>query len=307
VRERDGTRWPALLLGGVLLLAGCAGPNGAAPVPAGNQTASLLRLGDRMRASGDMAGALGFYSAAAQRDPRSAPALEKLGEGFLAVGEPARAEQAFRAALAVRESGTARHGLAVALIGQQRAAEALPMLERLARGSSDPRLLRDWGVALDLAGQPRAAQEAYRRGLAAAPADATLHGNLALSLALDGQAEAAMASLRAALAAPVPDARLGANAVLVLALCGNEAEARAQGMARLGAEATEGLLARAATARGMPDAASRAAAIGLVMGEPRPAAEAGAPEAGAAAPEAGRRAERPAAGPAGGSPPLPAA
>jgi tetratricopeptide (TPR) repeat protein len=225
----------------------------------------LTRLGDDMRRNGDAAGAIGLYRAASQADPRDPVTLERMGDAFTDVNDPARAEQAFRGELAIDpHNATAERGLALALLAQNKAAEALPILQRLAQGSSDPRLLRADGTALDMVGRPGDAQAVYRSGLQFAPIDADLHGNLALSLALSGDAADALTEMQAAIASPNPDPRQDANAVLVLALTGNADAARTRGDATIGAAATEALLARAQQAVSAADARSRAIAVGVV-------------------------------------------
>jgi len=256
------------------LLAICAGCTASdPPVPTthilGNdqRSAMLARLGDDMRRNGDPASALGIYLAASAADPANAGVLQRMGAAFLAMNDAPRAEQAFRGAL-VSEPGdrTAQRGLALSLLAQGRAADALPILQKLAAGSSDPGLLRAEGVALDMVGRPGEAQLVYRQALRLNPIDADLHGNLALSLALSGDAADALTEMQAAIAAPDPDPRENANAVLVLALTGNSDAARVRGDATIGPAATEVLLARAQQAAAATDPRARAMAIGLLTG-----------------------------------------
>jgi len=259
--------WLALLA----VCAGCTASDPPVPIThiVGNdqRSAMLARLGDDMRRNGDPASALGIYLAASAADPANAGVLQRMGAAFLAMNDAPRAEQAFRGALAGEPGDrTAQRGLALSLLAQGRAAEVLPILQKLAAGSSDPALLRAEGVALDMVGMPREAQAVYRQALRLDPIDADLHGNLALSLALSGDAADAMTEMQAAIAAPDPDPRQNANAVLVLALTGNEDAARIRGDATVGPAATEVLLARAQQAAAATDPRQRAVAIGLLTG-----------------------------------------
>jgi Tfp pilus assembly protein PilF len=274
----------------VVLCAGCAASDPPAPVPhtLGNdqRSAMLARLGDAMRRNGDPAGALGLYRAASAADPRNAGVLQRMGSAFLAMHDAPRAEQAFRGALANDpHDHAARRGLALALLGENRPAAALPILQQLAAGSSDPGLLRAEGAAFDMTGQPRAAQAVYRHALSLDPIDADLHGNLALSLALSGDAAEALAQMQAAIASPDPDPRQNANAVLVLALTGHAAAAQMRGDSTIGAVATEALLARARQADSMPDPRQRATAVGMLAAQPQ-AGSTLLPQSAAAAPVA---------------------
>lgn len=260
-------KYAALLVIAGYVLTGCSGSTSQTAGTGRNGTpASLIRLGDDLRQSGDAEGAASLYRAAAGQDGRNATALERLGQASMAHGDSGRSEQAFRAALAVSGSAEARRGLAMALLAQRQVDEALPILAALADEQPDPSRLRAYGVALDMAGRQKEAQDAYRRGLKLAPADANLHGNLALSLAIAGQVDAALGQMRAARLSPLPDPRQEVNGVLLLAIAGREAEARQQGNAALGAARTEVVLRQADQVLAAPDAASRAAAFGLFAG-----------------------------------------
>lgn len=218
-----------------------------------------------MSRGGDPSGALKLYRAAYLADPHDPHMLQRMGEAFLGMNAPMRAEQAFRGALMLAPGDVgARRGLALSLLAEGRAAAALPELQKLAAGSTDPRLLRAEGTALDMLGRQAEAQAIYRKALRYAPIDADLHGNLALSLALSGDAQDALREMQAAIASPSPDPRQDANAVLVLALTGNDAAAEARGEATIGAAATQELLARADQARAATTPAARAVAIGLM-------------------------------------------
>lgn len=230
----------------------------------------LLHLGDDVARDGDQASAISLYRTAAKTNPSDPEPLVHLGEAFTAANDADRAEQAFRGALALdKDRRDARFGLAIALIAQRRLGEALPVLQAMDNGKPDPRLLRAEGTALAMLGRAAEAQAVFRRGLAAAPTDATLHGDLALSLALSHDEAGALAEMRAAVAAPQPDPREDANAVLVLGLLGHDDEARQRGAKTIGSDATQTLLARVDAARHAANAGEEAAALGvLTSGSP---------------------------------------
>ena len=234
-------------------------------VKASDKPQILTRLGDDVRKNGDPASAVALYRSASAAAPHDPVPLTHLGEALNDAGDPQRAEQAFRTALTLQpQNQAAQHGLAVALLAQGRAAEALPLLQALDRPGAGARLLGAEGTALDMLGRHPEAQATYRRGLQADPTDAALHGNLALSLALQGQAGPALAELRAAVGAPQPDPRQEANAVLVLALLGRTDEARQRGSQTLGAAGTQSLIDRAEAARHTTDPVRQAQSLGVL-------------------------------------------
>lgn len=250
--------------------AACSSPPGGVAARPSTKPPSLLQLGDDLQRTGDTEGAASLYRAAIGQDGRNAVALTRLGQMSLAA-DPARAEQAFRAALTLDgSSADARRGLAVSLLAQSRFDEALPLLATLADTQPSPVSMLLYGTALDMAGRQDAAQAAYRRGLALSPADADLHGNLALSLLVAGQTDAALTEMHAAQLAPLPDSRQDANSVLVLAVVGRESEARQQGVTLIGPARTEVVMRQAARVRAAADPASRARALGLLIAAARP-------------------------------------
>ncbi|WP_376091712.1 tetratricopeptide repeat protein [Roseomonas sp. CCTCC AB2023176] len=231
---------------------------------------AMVRLGDRMLESGELDSAAGFYRGAGERDPtdpeprlRLATILARQGDqdgatrGYLEVvaADPSNAEARVAAAAGLLRRGTPA---AAQLAEETLAPVAGP-------GSRSARALRLRGVALDLLGRQGDAAEAYRRGIALAPADPDLRANLALSLAVAGQADAAVEEARRAVAVPGSgDAHRG-NLVLVLAMAGRAAEAGVEARTLPAGEA-ENVLAQGRRAAAAPDAASRAVILGVSRG-----------------------------------------
>lgn len=251
---------PILLLAAVL--AACGGRRPSSPADLGS-AASLIRMGDNLRDNGDLAGAAEFYRGASLKSPADPAPLVRLGALRRAEGDDAQAEAAYRVALAVAPQDVgASGGLAATLLSQGRGADALALLEPLAQGSPDARTLRNLGVALDMVGRQGDAQATYRRGLAVAPADADLHGNLAFSLAISGDTETALRSMQTAAALPTGQVWQPANLVLLLAMAGREDTARSRA-AGMPAEALAALLEQGHRARNAATADGRAMALGV--------------------------------------------
>ena len=231
--------------------------------------AGLIKLGDDVRRQGDAAGALLIYQAASSQDSRDPAALSRIGFVSIDLGQPLRAEQAFRAILtADPQNEDARFGLGISLLAEQKINDALPILGSLAQTSTDMRLLRGYAVALDMAGRPAEAQRYYRKALARAPTDPDLHGDLALSLAVAGDTAGAVAESDRAVASVLPNTRQRANNVLLLALAGRTDEARKRGRQWLGDAQTDAIINQAMLVQQAPDPASRAKALGLMIQQP---------------------------------------
>jgi Flp pilus assembly protein TadD len=90
------------------------------------------------------------------------------------------------------------------------------------------RALNAAGIAFDLLGRSREAQQSYRAALALQPDDRAARNNLGLSLALSGAYEQAIAELSKLTLDPGATPRMRQNLALALGLKGDEA-----GMARV--------------------------------------------------------------------------
>ncbi len=105
-------------------LAACTGRRPSSPADLGS-AASLIRMGDNLRASGDPTGAAEFYRGASLKSAADPTPLVRLGDLRRAEGDDAEAEAAYRVALAAspRDAG-ASAGLAATLLRQGRGADA---------------------------------------------------------------------------------------------------------------------------------------------------------------------------------------
>lgn len=256
---------PALLLASVLALGACAQSNNRPRTVAGPNISTLVAIGDKMRAEGDLMGAMAFYQHASQRAPHDSTPLIREGETYIDLNSPLRAAAVFREALMVDAgSREATLGLAVADLALGQPTQAAKLLAPLVPGAADTRVLRNYGVALDLLGEQAQAQTVYRRALRIAPTDGDLHADLALSLAISGDMQGALDEMESALVAPENLPWRYADHVLLLALAGQTDDARALGERTLGTLQTADLLARADRARTAGTPAARAGALGLV-------------------------------------------
>jgi len=109
------------------------------------------------------------FERAATIDPTNASYWTNLGNARRAAGDPKRAEQAYRKALETDpHAANAANGLGVLLVEPQRAADAVPWLERATAAAPDFVEARlNLGIALQQSGNATRAAEEYRRVLAA--------------------------------------------------------------------------------------------------------------------------------------------
>jgi Flp pilus assembly protein TadD len=185
--------------------------------------ASLIRVADAMRASGDPASAAGLYKRANTIKPMESEPLVKLGTVLLDLKSYNEAAAAFRSALANNPNeAEAMRGLGNALLSLDQPQVALKQLESaLALEPNEARTYNSMGVVLDMIGDHGAAQARYRQGLALAGDSLVLRNNLGLSLALSGEYKDAIAMLRPFLSHPAANVRNRQNLALVYGLAGD--------------------------------------------------------------------------------------
>ncbi|MGZ8349769.1 MAG: tetratricopeptide repeat protein, partial [Allosphingosinicella sp.] len=126
-------------------------------------------------------------------NPRSADALVGAGRAALEMGDAEAALTFFgRAWEYSPRDARARAGMASALVGLGQPQAALPMFaEAVALGAPEAQIAGDRGLAFDLVGDPRRAQQDYTLALRGRD-NAEIRRRLALSLAISGRRDAAL-------------------------------------------------------------------------------------------------------------------
>jgi Flp pilus assembly protein TadD len=202
-------------------------PAPAVPPPAaapGKQVdrETVIRLGDDATRRGNYTIAAAFYDEAARRAPQDAALRKKLGFALFRARRFGLAQDAFERALALSANDPeALRGLGNTRIAQGHPHKAIAIFRRAlaaSRGRADHRIYNGLGVALDLTGDHRAAQRAYRRGLARAPGDDSLRNNYALSLAASGHYAQAARLIEALIRARPANAKFRRNLERVRAM-----------------------------------------------------------------------------------------
>lgn len=209
-----------LLLAGALVapLAGSAQPSPAAVAaappaadPASQATSLLaneaLTWEERRKRLQDLANS----------NPRNAPVWAAYGEALKAVGEEDASLMAFDRAIEADQNLFTPHyqrGLLLKRPGPNRdlAAAEQAFRRALAAGSPRPQTLNELAVTLAMGGKLKDAADAWRRAAEADPDWGVVHSNLIKALTMLGDEEEAMAQLPAALAA----GRFEESAVLIL-------------------------------------------------------------------------------------------
>ncbi len=150
-----------------------------------------------------------------------------LRRGHLAerAGKPAEAESLYRQALRrePRHAG-ALHALGLLDYRSGRLESALLHMRRAAALQDAPELLCNLGLMLAAAGRTEQAVEAYRRGLAKAPASPELHNNLGNALRRQGKAAESEAAFREAIRLAPDYAEAHNNLALLLRDLGRQEE-----------------------------------------------------------------------------------
>ena len=235
----------------------------AADISEGGEGAALLRIGDTMRDSGDVAGAIPFYRRAHQIDSLSADPLVRLAEALQIVGAYDEASRTWRAALVIHRNDPALlRGYGQTLIALNQPQLAVDMLKASLEIAEDVRAYIGLGVAFDMIGDPRGAQVHYRLGLQMAPDSLTILSNLGLSMALSGNFKESIKTLRRVVASQDATARHRQNLALAYGLAGQVELAAEVAREDLDDEAVASNLAYYAILRAETDPAARFAALG---------------------------------------------
>ena len=146
----------------------------------------------------DPATQLSDYLRQLAEDPRNAEALIGAGNAALGAGDPRAAVTFFGRAEEVRPSdGRINAGLGAAMTQLESPQQALGYFDQAVRmGVPEYQVARDRGLAYDLLGNPRRAQQDYRLALQHGDDD-ELRRRLALSLAISGDKAAALDTIDA--------------------------------------------------------------------------------------------------------------
>jgi Flp pilus assembly protein TadD len=182
---------------------------------------ALMRVAEHTSRGGDLRSAITFYYRASMAAPDNPEPIVRMAELMDRLGGRRDAEAAYGRALSIDPKHVeALHGLGNVLVALDRPEEAIQHYRAALEIESNPRTISGLGVALDMSGQHKKAQENYRAGLVEFPASLSLRNNLGLSLALTGQVDEAVKMLREVATHPAANARHRQNLALAYGLAG---------------------------------------------------------------------------------------
>jgi Flp pilus assembly protein TadD len=231
----------------VSILTACTGPH-STETPETTEMASkqqsLLRIAEATRAAGDIPSTIDLYKQIIRDDASGINGHLKLAELYLLMNQDESAIKTLKAAQK-RQTNNSQIAalLAKAHIAENQPARALTVLQpALAQQNVDNRLalLNYQGIAFDMTGEHKQAQDSFNRAMRLAPPDAiNLPNNLAMSYLLSSEYEQAAKIWEDLLAAGHDNATLRQNLALAYGMLGKDDEARALGVTDLTTEQAE--------------------------------------------------------------------
>lgn len=217
----------------ILLVTACGGGKELAPgqkisddqaVMNQNEKANtLLSIGSRLRAKGDLNGAAEMFEKASRADPDSPLPPAALGDTLRHLGKYREAEEIYHQVLSKHPfSGLALQGYGILLIEQGQPDAAITLLvPAVDEDAADHRVFNVLGIAYDALGDHTEAQNQYLAGLGFAPGNRSLSNNMALSLALQERYEAGIDLIKSLMTGTDADNPLLHNLALIYGLAGN--------------------------------------------------------------------------------------
>jgi len=210
-------------------MAACGGPreeqtltDDQAVAQQNKKATELMRIGNNLRAQGNLADAAQVYRRAMSADPYSPLPPAALGDTLRRLGHYDEAEQVYRGVLERNPySGMALQGYGILLIELKQPDSAIAALTpAVDEDAADHRVYNVLGIAYDALGDHTQAQNQYLAGLAIAPGSGSLRNNIALSMVLQERYDAAIDQVQQLLTGTEKDEPYLHNLALIYGLAG---------------------------------------------------------------------------------------
>ncbi len=182
----------------------------------------LMKIGNNLRAQGNLNDAVKVYRRAMGADPDSPLPPAALGDTLRQLKRYDEAEQVYRQVLERNPySGMALQGYGILLIERNQPDAAITMLTpAVDEDAADHRIYNVLGIAYDALGDHTQAQANYAAGLEQKPDSKSLRNNMALSLVLQERYDAAIEQVQRLLTGTEADEPYLHNLALVYGLAG---------------------------------------------------------------------------------------
>ncbi len=201
-------------------------PEGSEKIKEGDVEPTVRKAAEAAEASFNYSEAAQHYAVLLQKHPDDKDLLIAVARNLRFSGAPQQAAAVINGVLP--KLGAEAHPTLTLELGKDYLAAdqlnlAIPALEHARQQNpGDWQAYSALGVAFDMQGDYKRAQEIYQAGLKIAPNDPNLLNNYALSLAQAGQLDAAIAALQTAMNQPTAMAQTRQNMALLLAFKGDQ-------------------------------------------------------------------------------------
>lgn len=210
----------------VVACAGGANTTSQKDISVEQKTASLIRLGDSMARSGDYASALGFYQNAHEEQSEIALPLIKQATIFLQMNDIKNAGIKLEAATKAEPANTEVAITYARFLIDNDVKNAPKFLSEAAVRFKSARFYNWAGVAQDLNGNHKEAQQAYEDGLNLESSNVSLLNNYGLSTAVTGKRDESYGAFKKAISIESDNILYRRNLAISQILNGDEDAAR---------------------------------------------------------------------------------
>lgn len=230
----------------------------------------LMNIADDVEQRGDHATAAALYTQSATQFGYNPEIYRRIGEAWLAAGEPENARQIFLQQLSSDpDNPSALLGLGTAQLQLGLPESAVRSLSAAAPRIDTADVWSRLGTAQAMTGQLDDAEKSLLTGLEKRPNDLNMKNNLGLIYSLSGQHDKAKSTLLDALDSPLSEGRHHRNILLALVLAGDIDSALQLPVPDLSSDERAALIQRAQRIAAIEPVPDRARALGFQYHRPQ--------------------------------------